>query len=60
MDCGYGVLVKGVEEKMVCPKKRTVFGGNMNEEEIVELAVCGLHHERLCAGTSAYRTGSSL
>ena len=43
MDCGYGVLVKGVEEKMVCPKKRTVFGGNMNEEEIVELAVCGLH-----------------
>ena len=37
------VLVKGVEEKMVCPKKRTVFGGNMNEEEIVELAVCGLH-----------------
>lgn len=43
MDCGYGVLVKGVEEKIVCPKKRTVFGGNMNEEEIVELAVCGLH-----------------
>lgn len=43
MDCGYGVLVKGIEEKIVCPKKRTVFGGNMNEEEIVELAVCGLH-----------------